>query len=398
MNEKSFQVLELPKILEQLAAHSSFSAGAEMIRKLTPTSDIREALAWQQETSEACALLELKTDLALGGARDVRDAAVQATRGIVLEPQTFLDIRGTLRRATTVKRTVTRLRSQFPALADIGEGLEECSALQGEISQVLDDNGKIYDSASPKLAMVRRDLRVAGERLQSRLNNLINNANNARYLQEQLVTQRNGRYVIPLRSEFKGRIPGIVHDQSSSGATIFIEPLATVELNNAVRELELEEENEIRRILGVLTDLVGQQAEWIIRSVDGLAHIDLVLAKARYAIQIKATAPKLAGFRTMGDPRHPGSTIKLEGARHPLLPPWAWYPSTALDDSTYALVVTGPNTGGKTVALNGRTADVDGAVRPTSGCRGRNSPCSRRLCRHRRQQASSSRFRRFRRT
>src|SRR5215813_12014777 len=296
MNEKSAQILELPKILERLAQHSDFSAGADLIRQLRPTIDWREAIQWQQETTEARALLEMKSEFTLGGARDVRAAAVQATRGIILEPQVFLDIRGTLRRATTIRRTLTRLDTQFPVLAEIADRLEECSGLQGEISRVLDDNGAVMDSASPRLALVRRDLRQAFERLQGRLNSLINNSNNAKFLQEQLITQRNGRYVIPLRAEFKGRIPGIVHDQSSSGATIFIEPLATVELNNSVRELEIEEENEIRRILQALTDQVGHEAEYIIHTVDGLAHLDLILAKAKYANAIRATAPKLVGF------------------------------------------------------------------------------------------------------
>jgi DNA mismatch repair protein MutS2 len=311
MNEKTVQVLELPKILEQLVQYSSFSAGADLIRQMRPTTDIREALAWQQETAEACTLLEAKSDINLGGARDVREAVNQAIHGIILEPQTFLDIRGTLRRATTLKRTLGRLRNQFPALGDIADGLEDCSGLQSEISQVLDDNGNIYDSASPQLAILRRDLRIAAERLQSKLNSLVGNSNYAKYLQEQLITQRNGRFVVPLRAEFKGRIPGIVHDQSSSGATIFIEPLVTVELNNTVRELELAEENEVRRILRELTDLVGHEAIYIVRTVEGLAHIDQIFAKARYALAIKGTVPKLVEFRQMADPRHPGSTIRL---------------------------------------------------------------------------------------
>jgi DNA mismatch repair protein MutS2 len=352
MNEKSVNVLELPKILEQVARHSSFSAGAELIRQLTPTTDLREALAWQQETTEARALLDAKSELTLGGARDVREAATQATHGIILEPQTFLDIRGTLRRATTIRRTLGRLRGQFPVLADIADSLEECTALQGEISQVLDDNGNVVDSASPRLAIIRRDMRQAFDRLQGRLTNLINDPNRAKFLQEQLITQRNGRYVIPLRAEFKGRIPGIVHDSSSSGATIFIEPLATVELNNAWRELQIEEENEIRRILQALTDLVGHEAEFIIHTVEGLARLDMILAKAKYAEAIRATAPKLVGFRPGEGSKHPGSTIKLEGARHPLLNPHTVVPiDLALDEDTYCLVITGPNTGGKTVAL-----------------------------------------------
>jgi DNA mismatch repair protein MutS2 len=352
MNEKSLHVLELPKILEQVAKYSSFSAGAELIRQLAPTDDLRIALDWQQETAEARTLIEIKSEISLGGARDVREAALQATHGIILEPQTFLDIRGTLRRATTIRRTLSRLRGQFPRLADIADSLEECIGLQGEISQVLDDNGNVLDSASPQLAIIRRDMRVAFDRLQSRLSNLINNANNAKFLQEQLITQRNGRYVIPLRAEFKGRIPGIVHDQSSSGATVFIEPLATVELNNSWRELQLQEEDEVRKVLQGLTDLVGHEAEFIIHTVEELARLDMIFARARYADSIRATAPQLVGFRTVAGSRHPGSTIKLEAARHPLLNPKTVVPiDLALDEETYALVITGPNTGGKTVAL-----------------------------------------------
>ena len=177
----------------------------------------------------------------------MRPDALAAERGVLLEPQTLLDIRATLRQATTLHRIIGRLGGQFPRLADVADRLEECTALQHEIGRVLDETGEIMDSASPKLATVRREMRIAFDRLQDKLHNIINNTNNATYLQEKLITQRHGRYVIPLRAEFKGRIPGIVHDQSSSGATLFIEPLSTVELNNTWRDFS--EENEIRRIL-----------------------------------------------------------------------------------------------------------------------------------------------------
>ncbi|MDW8300266.1 MAG: endonuclease MutS2 [Anaerolineae bacterium] len=352
MDEKSAHVLELPKILERLARYASFSGGVERIRALRPTSDLREALEWQRETAEAVALFQLRNDITLGSVRDVREAVGQAVRGIILEPHTLLEIRGTLRRATTLKRTFARLRNQFPTLASIAERLEECAALQSEISRVLDDAGNVNDAASPKLAIIRRDMRLAAERLQSRLNSLLANPNYSRYLQEQLITQRNGRYVIPLRAEHKGKIPGIVHDQSSSGATLFIEPLVTVELNNAVRELQLAEEDEIRRILRELSALVSHEGEFITRTVEGLAHLDLIFAKAQYAAELRATAPKLVAFQPHADSPHPGCTIKLEGARHPLLDPEKVVPiDVVLDEKTYILVITGPNTGGKTVAL-----------------------------------------------
>jgi DNA mismatch repair protein MutS2 len=354
MNEKSLRVLELPKVLEQLARHSNFSVGTERVRALAPTTNLAEAQAWQQLTSEARALLNVKTEFTLAGARDIRAAAVQASRGIILEVGTFLDIRGTLRTAATARRTLTRLKGQFPGLSAIAETIEECLGLQTEIARVLDDNGNVLDTASPKLALIRRDLGVAFDRLQTRLNTIINNSNNAKFLQEQLITQRNGRYVIPLRAEFKGRIPGIVHDQSSSGATIFIEPLATVELNNRWRELQLQEEDEIRRILQALTDMVGHETEFLLQTISALGELDMTFAKARYADTIRASAPRLVGFNPPNDPnnKHPGSMIKLELARHPLLNPRTVVPiDLTLDDETFCLVITGPNTGGKTVAL-----------------------------------------------
>ncbi len=351
MNEKSAHTLELPKILERLARHTAFSASRELALALTPTPYLDEAQERLQETSEARLLLASHDHITVGGARDVRPDALAAERGVLLEPQTLLDIRATLRQATTLHRFIGRLGSQFPRLADVAARLEECTALQHEIARVLDETGEIMDSASPKLATVRREMRIAFDRLQDKLHNIIHNTNNATYLQEKLITQRHGRYVIPLKAEFKGRIPGIVHDQSSSGATLFIEPLSTVELNNAWRELQLEEENEIRRILRELSDLVGHEARYIVRTVETLALLDLAFAKAKYAEAIEAAAPELVGFRDAPHP-HPGSTIHLLRARHPLLDPKTVVAiDLEMDEETYVLVITGPNTGGKTVAL-----------------------------------------------
>lgn len=351
MNEKSARTLELPKILERLASFTAFSASAELARALRPTPYLEDAQERQQATTEARLLLGSHPQTTVGGARDVRPAALSATRGISLEPATLLDIRATLRQATTLRRTLGRMQSQFPLLAAITDRLEECTGLQHEIARVLDETGAVQDSASAKLATVRRDMRVAFDRLQGKLHNIVHNADNAKYLQETLITQRHGRYVIPLKSEFKGRIPGIVHDQSSSGATLFIEPLATVELNNAWRELELEEENEVRRILRELSEMVGHEARYIIRTVETLAELDLIFARAKYADALDANPVELTGFREAPFP-HPGSTIHLLSARHPLLDPKTVVPiDVDIDPETYVLVITGPNTGGKTVAL-----------------------------------------------
>jgi DNA mismatch repair protein MutS2 len=350
INEKSIQVLELTKILDRLAKHTSFSAGKELALDVRPTIDLDEARAWQAETSEARKMFAEKTNVTLGGARDVREPAVAATRGIMIEPSVMLDIRYTMRRATTLRRTIGRLKAQYPLLSDIINEMEECNELQQEIERVLDENAEIKDSASPQLAIIRRELKVAFDRLQTKLQRMVNSSTNAPYLQEQIVTMRNGRYVIPIKADYKGRIQGIVHDSSSSGATLFIEPLETVELNNKWRELQLDEEKEIRRILQMLTDMVGGDSEKIVRTVEVLAYIDLIFARARYADEINAVEPALVGFRKTNT-QHPGSTIFMKSARHPLLKGNVVPIDVELDLDTWVLVVTGPNTGGKTVSL-----------------------------------------------
>ena len=349
MNEKSLQTLELHKVLKTLASYTTFSAGADLARELFPSTDFEEAQTWQRETAEARVLLENRQNISMGGARDVRDSAIQATRGIICDPQTLLDIRYTLRRATTLRRTIGRMHGQYPLISDIINEAEECTGLQEAISKVLNDNGEIMDNASPRLAIIRRDLKLAYDRLMTKLNRILNNSSNQQFLQENILTTRNGRYVIPLKAEFKGRIAGIVHDSSSSGATLFIEPLATVELSNEWRELQLEEEKEIRRILQALTEQVGEESEYIVRTVEVLAHVDLILAKAHYAESMDAVEPIFIPFRPQNE--KPGSTIKVRGARHPLLTGNVVPIDVELDDDTWVLVITGPNTGGKTVSL-----------------------------------------------
>lgn len=353
MNEKSAETLEFPKILEQLAKQTSFSTARELALGLTPTPDLQIARELQRETSEARELIDLKPGFVMGGVSDVRRDALSTQRGVVLEGTVLLQIRSTLRRASIVRRTISRAGGQFPLLANLADQLEECEGLQEEIDRVLDENAEVKDSASARLAIIRREVRVSHDRLMSKISNIATSSSNAKYLQEQHVTQRNGRYVIPLKAEFKGRIPGVVHDQSSSGATLFIEPLSTVELNNRYRELQIEEENEVRRVLAELCNVVAHEAERIVLTVEGLAYLDLVMARAKYAMFLNAVEPKLVDFKHVpGNVLHPGSTIKLVQARHPLLNPQTVVPiDVELDEDTYALVITGPNTGGKTVAL-----------------------------------------------
>jgi DNA mismatch repair protein MutS2 len=358
MDEKSLQTLEYFKILEQLATYTAFSASAERARALRPSNDIEEIKRKQAETREALALQVTHSDLTIGGARDVREPVILATRGGILDPVNLLDIKFTLIAARNLVRTFERMLTQFPYLAAITARMTIPPGIIEAITRTLSERGDILDSASVKLATIRHDMRIAYERLMTKLQRTISDSKNTPYLQEAIITQRDGRYVIPLRAEFKGRIKSIIHDQSSSGATLFVEPIAVVELNNQYRELQLAERDEERRILAELSDLVASSAEAIMNSVEVISDLDLSLACGKFAEDLRATEPILHPFKTKpwAEPNpekpHPGSVIRLFQARHPLLDAQKVVPiDVELDEQTYALIITGPNTGGKTVSL-----------------------------------------------
>ena len=352
MNHKYLQTLELPKILGRLAEHTSFSAGRELALSLHPSSDLDEVSRRQGETSEARALLDARADVSLGGTRDVRPLVDRAEHSAILLPGELLDVRDTLVSGRNLRRAITRLRNQFPLLASTAERIEECPNVIAEIARCINDRAEVVDGASQTLARIRRELREAHQRLMAKLERIVSSASNSAFLQESFVTQRSGRYVIPLKADFKGRIPGIVHDQSASGATIFIEPLSTVELNNRWRELQLEEEREVQRILAGLSNLAAEEGKFIKRTVEALAELDLAFAKARYAEEIEGVEPNLVAFRKVAAGLHPGSSIQLIKARHPLIDPAKVVPiDVHLDDDYFIIIITGPNTGGKTVSL-----------------------------------------------
>ena len=351
MDEKTLVTLEYPKILERLADYAAFSLSAELARALRPTPDLDEALARLALTTEARRLLSVYGDFSIGGARDVRAQVDLASRAGVLEGVDLLDIKNTLIAAREVNRTLDRQSEPLENLKAIAVRLAPPAGLVDAISRSISERGEVLDSASEKLGRVRGELKVAHTRLLSRLERMINDANNAPMLQEQIITQRNGRYVIPLRAEFKGRIRSIVHDQSSSGATLFIEPLAVVDLNNEYQELQLTERDEERRILAELSMHVGRYAAQIIDILHAQAEIDLALMCAMYAEDTHAAEPVLVPPRPVSE-NHPGAIVRLFQARHPLLNPERVVPiDIDLDPQTFAVVITGPNTGGKTVTL-----------------------------------------------
>jgi DNA mismatch repair protein MutS2 len=361
MDSKTLSVLEYPKILARLADFCDFSASADLARSLQPTPDFEEALARLAGTSEARALL-VTSDLTIGGAHDIREQVNLAAHGGVLDPKELLDVQSTLVSMRDLRRFFGKHAEASPHLADIACRLPAPVGVIESISRCIADNGEVADSASPRLYDLRRQVRVAHDRLMSRLQRYLTDSSTASKLQDSVITQRDGRYVIPLRAEFKGQVKAIIHDQSSTGATLFVEPLAVVELNNAFREAQIAERDEVRRVLAELSALVGELAGEVVPGVAALAEMDLAFAKAKYADEIKANEPILYAalnvkrrmsrpddvqFATFDIP-----TIKLIHARHPLLDPETVVPITIdAAPGTFALVITGPNTGGKTVTL-----------------------------------------------
>ena len=380
MNPRTLRVLEYAKILDRVAAHCAFSGGEELARALLPSDDletVRERLA---ETAEAAKLLEQRTEVSFGGVRDMRAYLEKAERGAMLLAQDLLEIRNTLMRARSLQNLFLRIEQSFPRLAAIAVNIQPSGHIIDEIGRCINERSEVVDGASDALARVRQELRGAQDRLLSTLDRLVHSSDIKPYLQEALVTQRQGRYVIPIRADAKGQVDGIIHDQSASGATLFVEPLKVVQQNNAVRELELQEEREIRRILTELSQLVGEEAVYIAQNIQILAQLDFTFAKAKYGYALGASIPEAVPFDKArpiapkgGSPLgadsaaangangdagseiaalHPGSVLDLRRARHPLLDPNTVVPvDVYLDEDTYIIVITGPNTGGKTVTL-----------------------------------------------
>lgn len=368
MDSKTLNVLEYPKILEKLAGFCDFSASMELARSLQPTDSYELAISRLSETTEARKILALQ-GMGVGAAHDIRPQADLAARGGVLDPHALLDVKSTLISCRDLKKNFDKKENEYPRLSLIVEGLPETYGIVDAITRVLSERGEVLDSASPKLADIRRNLRVAQDRLMSRLQKYVTDSKTSQMLQEPIITQRDGRYVIPLRAEFKGKIKSVIHDQSASGATLFIEPLPIVEANNEIRELQLAQRDEEQRILAEVSSLVGEHATELKYGVENLAVLDLAFAKAKYADELHANEPvlhelKVTGLKATGSKPKPSDlqpstfqpsnlpTLELIHARHPLIDSNHVVPiDVDPAEGTRAIVITGPNTGGKTVSL-----------------------------------------------
>lgn len=352
MDEKTLKLLEYWKVTDKLAGYASFSASGDLAKELKPSTDLDIIQTLQKQTGEALQLINTTDYQGIGGAHDVRKLVDRASHGGVLEPTDIQEIKSTLVSGRDLLRLFDKKEMQYPLLLKILRQITLPLGLIDSINQIISDQAEVLDNASTKLSHLRSEYKTTHARLFSKLQRIISDSITAAMLQEGIITQRDGRYVIPLRSEFKNQLKSIVHDQSGSGATLFVEPLAIVELNNSLRELELNERNEVHRILAELSQKIGERALDISGIVDAMAHFDLSVMRAKYAMDIKAVEPIFRNNKKNESGATPIGDIKLLQARHPLLDPAQVVPIDVIfDPGTYCLVITGPNTGGKTVTL-----------------------------------------------
>ncbi|MGH2375236.1 MAG: endonuclease MutS2 [bacterium] len=345
-DDRTLRVLEYPRIIAALADGTVTTMGREHALRLLPARDAETARAALQETTEAVALAADPGGIPVRGARDLEPAVGRAAAGGVLEPQDLLEVAQTLEVTRQVHAFLRARHEQAPRLTVLGGRLTPLPDLEAAIGRALDDHGRVKDDASPDLRRIRGEARDVERRLRAALDALIHEGAYARYLQEPLVTTRSDRFVIPIKAEYRGQFPGIVHDASGSGATLFMEPMTTVPLGNRRRELEAAEREEVLRILRRLSATVGEHASALRGNGAVLGELDLAAAKAALSARLRAVQPEV---RTDG-------VLMLRAARHPLLVllrgDAAVVPIDVDLGETFAtLVVTGPNTGGKTVAV-----------------------------------------------
>ena len=360
MPEKALSTLEYEKVIERLARRCYTERGRALAAELRPSSDFAEVLHRQRLTADTRRLIELKPNLSLSDVHDVGGVVEAAALGRQLEPQELLDVRVTLDAARHLYQTIEKVRMHMPFLSEVAGRIGDFREVAGEIGRCIDGKGDVLDAASPALGTLRRESRVAHERLTSRLQEVLNKSKTA--LQEPIITLRDGRYVVPVKAELRSQLPGIVHNVSASGATVFLEPMETVEMGNKWRELQAEEEREIARIMRDLSAMVGSQAEEVGTALTALAEIDVLVAKVRYGESIGATQLPHDDADQRWLTEEPGS-LYLQNARHPQLtgdvvPVSMWLgeggPTSREASSGEAfsvLLITGPNTGGKTVAI-----------------------------------------------
>ncbi|MFB0918878.1 MAG: endonuclease MutS2 [Clostridiaceae bacterium] len=340
MNEKSLLKLEFNKIKEEIKKGAVSGAGKDLIEEIMPFESKTEAETALSETNEAVRLLSVKGAPPFEGLYDVRDGISRAGKGSVLTPGVLLKIANILRSSRLLLKYLRSDEIPNTKLLDLSSGITVLSALEDEITGAVSGEDELYDNASPKLSTIRRSFKEKSSSVKDRIQSLVRS--NSKYLQESLYTIRGDRYVLPVKAEHKGSVPGLIHDQSSSGQTLFIEPMSLVTLNNELKELLLKDKAEVERILRELSSKVTDSYEAVKRNSDIVYEFDSIFAKAKYAERTDSTCPVI---KTDG-------TFELISARHPLIDEKKVIASTIyLGEKYTSLVITGPNTGGKTVTL-----------------------------------------------
>lgn len=344
MEPRVLKTLEFDKIVALLVEKATCTYGKEKAAQLHPFWRIDEVSAAQKGTAEAATVLRLKGSVPLGGIRDIRGAVQRARLNAMLAPLELLDIASTVSAGRKLKHFLLDMCDdhELPLLQGQVERIEGLRELEMEIRRCVDEGGEILDGASVELRQVRQEIRQLEARIREKLDQMTRSSSYQKMLMENIVTIRGDRFVIPVKQEYRHVFGGIVHDQSASGATLFIEPEVIVSMNNKLRELRLREEREIERILYVLTEQVAFAVEALVENIDALTELDFMFAKAQLAWSMKAVCPKL----------NDRGYLHLKKARHPLIPRDVVVPvNVELGGEYQAIVVTGPNTGGKTVSL-----------------------------------------------
>ncbi len=344
MNEKALKKLEYNKIIDKLTALAGSVIGRELCATLLPSDDISEIKARQKETSDALSRIFKKGSLGFYGLHDIRGSIKRLEIGSTLGAGELLHISSVLDAALRIKSYGVRDNEENTgdSLDEMFTSLEPLSPLNNEIKRCIISEEEIADDASPALKNIRRSMKVTNDKIHEQLNSMVNSQGNKTLLQENIITMRNGRYCLPIKQEYRSQFPGMIHDQSSSGSTLFVEPMAVVKLNNDLKELEIKEQEEIEKILADLSNQAGLETEKLDTDVKVMAQLDFIFARAALSKQMKGSEPV---FNDKG-------IINIKKGRHPLIDPKKVVPiDITLGKDFSLLVITGPNTGGKTVSL-----------------------------------------------
>lgn len=344
MNPLTLRKLEYEKITEMLAAECSSGLGRQMAEELQPVTDSAQIASWQQETTEGVLVRRLEPNIPLGGIADLTRQIRKAQIGGMLEPEEFLQLLDMLKACRRIAHFFLERKKTYeiPRLEWWAGQLTLLPELEQEIDDVIAPEAAVRDTASSELLSVRRRISTLKNRIKERLEHIVRSENSQKYLQDALVTIRNDRYVVPVKQEYRSQIPGIVHDQSASGATLFIEPMAVVEMNNDLRKAYSTERDEVNRILLELSGKITPYTDDLQYNLQVLAQIDFIFAKARLSEKMNAVEPVLKTT----------PQLSIIRGRHPLIPARQVVPlSIALGQEYDSVIITGPNTGGKTVTL-----------------------------------------------